>query len=272
MKNLSYPSLALALLPLLSACGIGRSERVDLVSEREPNDLAADANNLGALRPGDRVRINGCVCDSFIDSFDGFAFYSVEPILVEVELVWGSPFADLDLCVFEPGFNAPDEFTFCFDSPLSFVESGTFEVDPDSDFHLVVDAFTGQTNYTLYVNAYSRPNYGRSTSTEAPEAGSESERDVAPALLEEASPKGDPRARFEEYRGPSVEAAEAPADPTARAVRGELLSIDPATGAATRMPLVGIDTDAGAVLAQAGEPRVESADGPAPTAARARQR
>ena len=225
MKILSYALLAC--LPAVAACHVQRSDTVEVVDEREPNNESDNANYLGLLRPGDRLQVNGCVCDPFFDTFDGFAFESLEAIDVEVELVWDSPFADFDICIYEP---AIDEFVYCFDSPYNHVESGRFEVNFDSDFHIVVDALVGQGSYTLYVNAYSRGSYLK----DAPSVDSGTADSNAASL----TPVAERAKAFEGYRsGTSAIPTERPLP---RSVTGWILTIDPDSGDAISTPVVGL--------------------------------
>ena len=82
--------------------------------EHEPNDDAWSADFVGGLRVGDAVAIRGHVTDGALDPFDGFAFEVEEPLVLVAELDAHSPFADLDLCVYDP---VADVFVACFEGP-----------------------------------------------------------------------------------------------------------------------------------------------------------
>lgn len=119
-----------------------------VVGEVEPNDSAFNANYLGELYQGGSVRVFGRM--SALDEYDGFAFIAGEPMTVRFALTADDPFADLDVCVYDPYL---DEFVLCFEAPGDF-ESGSFDVlDAGTEFHVVVAPFSGVSNYELEIVA-----------------------------------------------------------------------------------------------------------------------
>jgi hypothetical protein len=117
------------------------------VWEQEPNDTAWNPDPIGPIAVGESVVIGGysSVVD---DAFDGFAFQSVEPCDIRFKIVAQSAWTDLDLCVYDPFLGA---IAFCFENPGN-VEGGSFSVPGSfTDFHLVVSAYAGSSEYRLYV-------------------------------------------------------------------------------------------------------------------------
>jgi hypothetical protein len=150
----SFPVSVLLALATLPGCGDsdGSSRPPDpvaVVSEIEPNNDAFHANFLGALSPGDELRIHG-TSDLGPFPFDGFAFVSGAPVAVEFVLSARDPSADLDLWVYDAALG---EFVFLFEDPAD-PEVGSFEVlVSGAEFHLVVAPFLGVSDYTLQVRA-----------------------------------------------------------------------------------------------------------------------
>ena len=143
---------------LLSACSGGVTVRVPsvpVIHEAEINDQAWSANVIGPLRPGDQLRIRGAIGALGPDLFDGFAFFSAQALDLEFILTPDDPFADLDLCVFDPPSNA---FTLCFASPAQ-PEVGVFTLPAGVDFHLVVESFAGDSAYWLDLTARAPSSY-----------------------------------------------------------------------------------------------------------------
>ncbi len=137
------------------------SEQEPAVIELEPNDDAFSANYLGYLAPGDRVVIQGEIVDC-CDPFDGFAFLSTDPLLVEVSLE-SFDGGDLDVCVYDPTI---DDFSLCFENGGAF-DGGSFEVlFGGAEFHTVVAPFDFGSRYTLTVDAYPLP-YSKALGAEA---------------------------------------------------------------------------------------------------------
>ena len=145
---------------------------IPVFHEVEPNNSVLQPNDLGFIGPGDHVRIRGHVSDFGPDLFDGFLFTTAVPCDVEVVLSIDNPFADLDLCVYDPLFGG---YTFCFETPYN-PETGLFSVfNSFEDFHLVVESYVGDSSYTLDV-------YGHPLSFPL-QAGDESRRmQASPAL------------------------------------------------------------------------------------------
>jgi len=120
--------------------------------EVERNDFDFEANHFGWLAPGDRLSIEGRIDDSGFDPFDGFAFRAAGPLYVEFRLHAFDPFADLDLCVYDPQIL---DVVGCF-ATASDPEEGAVEILAGGlDFHLVVESFVGASGYRLDVRAFS---------------------------------------------------------------------------------------------------------------------
>ena len=140
--------LAPAALGLLAACsssGAGHAHGVlvPTVHEQEPNDAAFSAQGLGPLWGGDCLLISGHA--STVDT-DGFAFVAAQDLEVRVDLDCYDPFADLDLCVWDPFLG---EYVLCLLTPGD--EYGAFTVAAGAEFHLVVDGYFGGAAYDLFV-------------------------------------------------------------------------------------------------------------------------
>ncbi len=147
-----WPLLLLGLALCSTACRKNRHYDDDhgggsnFVYEQEPNDHADHPDFFGYVGPGDQLAIRGHVQAFGNDLFDGFGFVSAQPLEVLFTLRADDPFADLDLLVYDPYF---DEFVAVFDSPYN-PERGSFLVlDPDVEFHMVVDAYDQASSYTL---------------------------------------------------------------------------------------------------------------------------
>jgi hypothetical protein len=115
--------------------------------EDEPNDAPLDANSFGVLRSGDHFFIEGFVRDDAGDPFDGFAFTAGEDIHVDFQLFNGDLVADLDVCLYDPLL---DETLACFATNID-PERGGVEVFAGFDFHLVIESFVGDGDYTLEI-------------------------------------------------------------------------------------------------------------------------
>ncbi|HVS08259.1 MAG TPA: hypothetical protein VMS76_00200, partial [Planctomycetota bacterium] len=140
---------ALGLLAGSTSCGGGGGgSPIPLFFEFEPNDAPEHANPVGPVGIGDHFRILGHVSSIGQDLFDGFALQAVEPCQVELALYADDPFADLDVCVYDPMLAA---YAFCFASPFN-PETGAFSIfGAGTDFHLVVSSFAGAASYELDV-------------------------------------------------------------------------------------------------------------------------
>lgn len=161
-------ALFTALLATLSlACG----RRVTVTSlgtpvwyEDEPNNLVEDANYFGHLRAGDAIFIDGSISDPCCDPFDGFAFVSSGPLLVEFYLEIDNPYADLDVCIYDA---YEDDITLCFERDGTLYEEGIFEVVYDaSEFHFVVSTYDFPSDYRLEIYTY--PLYAATPAPEQP--------------------------------------------------------------------------------------------------------
>lgn len=163
--------------------------------ESEPNDFASNANWFGSLRPGDQIIIDGRITGECCDPFDGFAFVSDGPILVEFYLDIFNPAADLDVCIYDAFEGAT---VLCFDRPGTLFEDGAFEVIyDDAEFHFVVSTYDFPSDYRLEINAY--PLYA---ATAAPElAPGSALRSRSPEALQvpEAAPGSKPVQRHRDY-------------------------------------------------------------------------
>jgi hypothetical protein len=145
--------LAPVLLALSSACYHHHSSasRVPVFHESGPNDVDFDADWFGQLAPGERFFIDGFIDDSGFDPFDGFAFSAARPIHVEFRLFIQDPFADLDVCVYDPQLLAT---VACFQS-TNDPESGAVDVFAAGlDFHLVVESFRGASAYRREIEVF----------------------------------------------------------------------------------------------------------------------
>ena len=116
---------------------------IETIAEQEPNDHAYNAQGIGPVGPGNDLIIHGYA--SGLDT-DGFAFVATADVEVRVELVCYDPFADLDLCVWDPFLGS---YVLCLTSPGD--EYGSFTVSAGYEFHLVVDAFFMGADYDLRV-------------------------------------------------------------------------------------------------------------------------
>ena len=116
--------------------------------EQERNDEPFNANHFGVIRPGDHFFIDGFVRDDLVDPFDGFAFTAGSPLHVDFQLWSGRAAADLDVCLYDPQL---DETLACYATDLN-PEIGGVDVSAGGfDFHLVVEAFVGDSSYSLEI-------------------------------------------------------------------------------------------------------------------------
>lgn len=187
-------ALALAAL-LLPACGAhvgGHSKPV--LHESEPNDAAWQADFLGWLEPGVSLDVVGAI-DAYFDAYDGYSFVSAEPVEIRFRLYAQDPGADLDLCVYDP---EGDELIACFDGPFD-PEEGAFGVaSAGVELHLIVDAYSGASDYVLEIDALPLP-YGVEL------AGARAARLSAAATVDVAR---DP-SRYDAYRARTPQSASA---------------------------------------------------------------
>ena len=147
------PTASMALAAgLLSACVHSKSSKHShVLHESEPNDLACCPDHFGFLAPGEFVDIQGFISDDGFDPYDGFAFTSFQPMSVEFRLFAHEPFADLDICLYDPVL---DLFVDCFESPHDPEVGVAHILTGGTEFHLVVNSFAGTSGYTLEVDAF----------------------------------------------------------------------------------------------------------------------
>jgi hypothetical protein len=158
MRHAPHASMfaTLVLAALAASCRYGDcddcgSDFDPTIYESEPNDQACCANFLGTLAPYDNLTIRGSMSGFSPDFFDGFALQAAQPMDVRVELVSDDPFADFDVCIYDPLI---DDFVACFETG-AHPEVGLFSVlDSGREFHVVVTPFSGVGGYTLYVDAF----------------------------------------------------------------------------------------------------------------------
>ena len=225
-------SLLPATLPLLllaAGCGHGSHGGVVVHDppsylESEPNDDVWSANFLGHVAAGDSILVEGHVTDGFGDTLDGFALDLLEPLELRFELFAHDPFADLDVCVYDP---VSDVYVACFESAVD-PEVGAVAIGLPAEMHLVVSSFTGSSAYSLYV----------STAPIAPATLSEPGASGEPRLprlgVDRAGPRVDEDPRWAPYRRAPGEPGEPDDLPL---VRG--LLVYPHSGLA--LPAIGLD-------------------------------
>ena len=231
--------MALALVASACVRSSGRSSPTPVFLETERNDDAFEANYFGVLVPGDRFFIDGFITDKGSDPFDGFAFTSNEPIHVDFRLFTDDPFADLDVCLYDPFLDLTVD---CFATPANPEVGGVDVTAGGLDFHLVVESFAGASSYSLEIDVYrlyasdvaplskvaaldspsvdgSLSSGLRATGSDATGSDETGSDEAAASALKGADPKA-----FELYR----KSAEEPAD--ARAVWNETIEVDGETG------------------------------------------
>lgn len=119
--------------------------------ESEPNDSAFQPDLVGPIGPGDAVLIEGHIGNFGPDVYDGFAFTTTAPCDIEFALYIDEPFADLDVCIWDPQLG---QFVACFESSAN-PETGVFSIAAGGKpFHLVVTSFSGSSTYGLDVRGY----------------------------------------------------------------------------------------------------------------------
>ena len=149
-SRLGSTLILLALSPL-AACTHSHSDppSVPVYAEVEPNDDPFSANYFGRIRPGDRFFIDGWIDDRGFDPFDGFAFTADVPLHVDFQLWIDDPFADLDVCLYDPQLGLVLD---CFQTASNPERGGVDALAGGLDFHLVVESFSGRSSYALEIS------------------------------------------------------------------------------------------------------------------------
>ncbi len=178
MQRPKITSLALALpcmlltggcIPIIAAAaagggggGGGESRSTLNVSETEPNNTPAEANDLGQINPNRTFVITGTVGPNAGDQFDGFQFRTNGATLVNARLIPTNPNVDLAIIVSDQFGNICD----VIDDTFTGEESGAATAEANSVFQLVVQSFANvASGYTFRVEG--RP------PTAGPEPGSD---------------------------------------------------------------------------------------------------
>jgi hypothetical protein len=144
-------ALILLALPPLAACTHSHSAppSVPVYAEVEPNDDPISANYFGRIRPGDHFFIDGWIDDRGFDPFDGFAFTAEVPLHVDFQLWIDDPFADLDVCLYDPQLGLVLD---CFQTASNPERGGVDALAGGLDFHLVVESYSGRSSYALEIS------------------------------------------------------------------------------------------------------------------------
>ena len=172
MQHSQYPAPPLAyiillagvllLLGALSGCQGYSTPWPGAIYEDEPNGMSCCPDNMGTLYVGQSMHIRGSLDDCCIDVYDGFAFVPADLCTVQFTLDADSPYADLDLGLYDPWTGT---FTAIFDSPLN-PEFGSFLVlEPGRPFHLVASSYSGDSGYSLRLDCLPF-NYGPGASSD----------------------------------------------------------------------------------------------------------
>lgn len=177
--------------------------------ELEPNNIAPSANYLGSIAIGETFFVRGFIDDSGFDPFDGFAFTAAQPLEVELHLWIDDPYADLDVCYFNPYSGLIEA---CF-ATASNPEAGWLALQGGTDFHLVVSSYFGDSSYTLEL-------VGRPLGY-APAA--------APAPVTPGAPGASERSAA--FRAYAASAGPEPATEPLPSVRGRMILFDLESGA-----------------------------------------
>jgi len=119
------------------------------VWEREPNDSECCPHALGWVWVGDAFVIGGNIRDDVNDLYDGFRLQNSWPCRIRFWLEPLDGVSDLDLCVWDP---IQGQYAYCFETSDP-IEYGEFNVPfGDYAFDLVVNSYSGDAEYRLYVN------------------------------------------------------------------------------------------------------------------------
>jgi len=118
--------------------------------EVEPNDFYWTANGLGPIEVGQSLMVRGSVSDLGPDLHDGFALLAQTPMDVEFRLYTDDPMDDFDLALFDPYSGQ----TVASWETGAQPEAGVFSIfSCCTEFHLVVNSFSGSGAYTLEIYA-----------------------------------------------------------------------------------------------------------------------
>lgn len=151
--NLRWPLAALFAVSL-AACGEIEHRKPPPwppfdVWEAESNDSECCPNWLGWVSVGNAFVIGGNIRDDVQDLYDGFRLRNTWPCRIRFWLEPLDGVSDLDLCVWDP---IQGQYAFCFETSDP-VEYGEFNVPfGDYTFDLVVNSYSGDSEYRLYVN------------------------------------------------------------------------------------------------------------------------
>ncbi len=194
--------LSLALAFSLAGCGHYHKDKKhhsagnDPLFEVEPNNDAAHADYLGEIRAGDFVAVEGHISEFGNDEYDGFAFYALEPVSVHITLHEFYSGSDLDFAIYIPEI---DQVVDAWET-TNHPEFGVFNFAGAGEFHIVVDAWAGDSTYLLEVDV-------RPLSLNLEHGPGVSERSIArfssygkqakeaPAVLLEVLPQAEPSAK-----------------------------------------------------------------------------
>ena len=122
--------------------------------ELEPNDSPWEPDYLGGMNLFSHMIVEGHVEAVGWDLVDHFEIQADEPIGIEFCLHADHPYADIDLCLFDPDSGL---IVGCWDSPWS-PEEGLFSLDwPGKRVVLVVEAWGVDTSYSLELKAVPNP-------------------------------------------------------------------------------------------------------------------
>jgi len=150
--NMACAGLAGAVLLASSCRERDHHHPIPVYQEWEVNDTELLANYIGTVGPGSRLFVEGDIRDDGFDPFDGFAFIVDRPVHVEFALWADDPYADLDICVWDPQIGAEVACYMTGDHP----EVGAIDVLAGGiEFHLVVESYVGISSYSLEVTVYS---------------------------------------------------------------------------------------------------------------------
>jgi len=121
--------------------------QVVVIFEEEPNNTFFSPQGIGPVFGGDSFTILGH--SDFFDA-DGYAFLAQEDIDVYVTLDGHNPFANLDLCVYDP---IAQDYILCEISGSSD-EQGSFTVSAGFEFHVVISSVFAGSDYDLDIDIH----------------------------------------------------------------------------------------------------------------------